>query len=320
VLSVCRRFGATGVAVFAAALLAGLLSGCQPNFNGLRLTVASGSLSGVYQPLGTTLAKAWSSQLGIPAPDVRQTNGSLQNLDLLCSGAANVGFSAADAAAARIESPQSCQRPLRALARMHDDYYQVVARADSPARRLSDLRGMRVSIGAAESGVQLIAKRLLTAANMSVSDIVPKELGLEESIRAFQHGTIDAFFWSGGLPTEGISTLAKSVKLRILDLSDVLRELQRNFPAVYGTGTVPASTYFELPSPATTLVVRNFLLVPASMPDDVAEALTRGIFAAQPQLASANIAARSIDQRSAIETSPIPLHPGAERYYRANKT
>jgi TRAP-type uncharacterized transport system substrate-binding protein len=88
---------------------------------------------------------------------------------------------------------------------------------------------------------------------------------------------------------------------------------------VYGTATIPASTYGQ-PRPVTTLVVPNFLVVRPSMADDVAEALTRGLFAARQQLALANRAALSIDVHPGIETQPLPLHPGALRYYRAEKT
>jgi TRAP transporter TAXI family solute receptor len=88
---------------------------------------------------------------------------------------------------------------------------------------------------------------------------------------------------------------------------------------VYGTASIPASTYNQA-GPVTTLLVPNFLVVSSAMPDDVAEALVRGLFDARPQLAQANPAALSIDVHPGIETQPIPLHPGALRFYRAEKT
>jgi len=104
----------------------------------------------------------------------------------------------------------------------------------------------------------------------------------------------------------------------MLDLRDDLPGFREEHP-VYGSATLPASTY-NLPSgPVTTLVVRNFLLVSESMPDDVAEALVRQLFEGQPDLVKAHSAARTIEQRSAIETSPVPLHDGAMRYYREAK-
>jgi TRAP-type uncharacterized transport system substrate-binding protein len=87
---------------------------------------------------------------------------------------------------------------------------------------------------------------------------------------------------------------------------------------VYDVGTVPAATY-GIPDKVTTMFVRNFLLVPASMPDEMAEGLVTGLFAASEQLVRANPAGLAIDPRSAIGTQPVPLHPGALRYYRATK-
>ncbi|MCP2170290.1 hypothetical protein LX83_007181 [Goodfellowiella coeruleoviolacea] len=297
-------------------LLAGLVSGCQADFTGLRLTVATGSKDGVYDVLGNVLADAWAGQLRMPRPEVRQTAGSVDNLGRLVTGSADIGFSAADAATETINTPG--QRGLRALARMHDDYLQLVVRADSRAGHLADLRGLRVSIGSPKSGVELIARRLLETAGLGENDLVVAHLGLSESLAALRSGSIDAFFWSGGLPTAGITELAARLPLRLLDLADVLPELRERYP-VYRTATLPASAYGLSGGPVSTLAVPNFLLVTDAMSDDVAEALTRGLFAAREPLDRANPAAQSIDARSAIETASVPLHPGARRYYQDAK-
>jgi TRAP transporter TAXI family solute receptor len=103
----------------------------------------------------------------------------------------------------------------------------------------------------------------------------------------------------------------------LLNLEDMITAVRTAYPA-YASGTVPAATY-GIPDPITTLLVRNFLLVPASMPDDLASALVEGLFDAQPELAVASPAALTIDSRAAIGTQPVPLHPGAERFFRALK-
>jgi uncharacterized protein len=294
------------------ALLGMLLIGCAPEYNMPRLRIATGNAGGVYNKLGTALANAWQDQLDIEMPDIQASRGSPDNLDRLLSGQADVAFSAADVLT---EHPAGPRQP-RALARIYDDYLHVVVRADTNITRLTDLSGHRVSIGSADSGVAVIADRLLTVSGLR--DVAVERFGLTPSLEALQAKTIDAFFWSGGLPTQSIKDLAEQMPLRLLDLSDVLPEMRKAYP-IYGSALVPASTY-ELPDgPVTTLVVPNFLLVTDQMPDDVAEALTRGLFDARPALVNAAAAAMSIDVRSAIETSPIPLHPGAARFYRDNK-
>ncbi|WP_346055949.1 TAXI family TRAP transporter solute-binding subunit [Amycolatopsis dongchuanensis] len=291
-------------------LLAGALTGCGADFPPVALTLTTGSAGAVYHQLGVALSRAWATKLGIPAPTVLTSAGSVENLDRLLAGRADIGFSAADAASDRVRQPGGDR--LRALARMHDDYIQVVVPAAGPVTRLADLRGRRVSVGPPDSGVQLVADRLLDAAGL---DVQRARLPVGDAAAALARGEIDAFFWSGGVPTEQVADLAKHTPIRLLDLSGVFPALTARHPE-YGLVTLPASSY-GLPAPVTTVLLPNFLLVTDRMPDEVAHGLAQGIFDAQAQLAAANPSARSLDLRSAIETVPVPLHPGALAYYRS---
>src|SRR5918999_716907 len=310
--SVLRVLGAFG--------LLAALPGCSSPFDGVRLTLATGGTQGVYYGLGNALADAWHAQLELDArPTVLPTAGSVDNLDKLASGAADVVFSQVDTAANQLQRiPAADPRAPRALARIYDDVVHVVVPATSQAATLADLRGTRVSIGAPDSGVRVIAERLLATAGLSpATDFQAIQLGINESVDAVARGELDAFFWSGGLPTRGVSALAEVRPIRLLNLEDIVTPVRAAFPE-YAAGTVPAQSY-GIPDPITTLLVRNFLLVRAEMPDDLANALVEGLFAAQEQLAAASPAALTIDLRAAIGTQPVPLHPGAERFFRSEK-
>ncbi len=300
-----------GLALAAALLL--VLAACTTGFGELKLRIAAGNSVGVYYKLAQTLATAWQTGLDIDRPQVLQTQGSPDNVAKVLAGQAEVAFVAADVAADEYKA-----RPgLAALARIHDDYLHVVVRADSPIRSVVQLSGHRIAIGTPASGVEYIASRLLKVAGLTDS-VTTTPLGLEDSVAALLNGRVDAFFWSGGLPTPRLVDYNTKGSLRLLDIADLMPKMQA-ISEVYGTATIPASTYNQL-VPVTTLVVPNFLVVPKSMHDDVAEALVRGLFDARSQLADANPAALSIDVHPGIETQPIPLHPGALRYYRAQKT
>lgn len=311
-----RRWVRAGALTLALLAATGTVAGCRSQFAGLRLTVATGNSDGVYYQLGSQLAGVWAGQLDIPTPKVLVTAGSPANINLLRAGVADVGFASADA----VTEPDHGSRELRALARTYDDYIQVVVRSAAPVHRLADLAGRRVSVGPPNSQVQLVANRILGAAG--VPGVVPVRASLNDSIDALRAGRIDAFFWSGGLPTQSIERLARTVPLRLLDLSDdgsdVLHRMLDRYP-VYGSALVPAGTYGVDNPSVTTLTVPNFLLVTDRMPDDVAEALVSGLFAATGRLAGVNAAALGIDVHSAIYTQPVPLHPGAAAYYRAAK-
>ena len=244
------------------------------------------------------------------------TGGSVENVKRLAAGTADVAFSQVDVAKEFVAThPQA----LRALARVYDEFVHIVVPSSSPVATPAQLRGARVSIGARDSGVAFTVRRLLTAIGLSPDkDLRAAYLSVDASTTALQRGEIDAFFWIGALPTPSVTALASpSFPIRLLDLEGVASQVRATYKE-YAEGTVPAGTY-SLTAPVTTLLVRNFLLVGTGMPDDLAYSLVDGIFRYQPQLARASEAALTIDLRAAIGTQPVPLHPGAERYFRAAK-
>ncbi|HZZ49792.1 MAG TPA: TAXI family TRAP transporter solute-binding subunit [Pseudonocardia sp.] len=306
----------------AGATLAGVLglgaAGCGSEFADSRVTIGAGGSQGVYFALAGALADAWQRSLGLrDRPRVRVTAGSVDNLALLARGTVDVIFSAADVADDRLTRPSPPGREPRALARIYDDALQVVVPASSGVTTITDLRGKRVSIGATDSGVIVMAEHLLDVAGMHPSELKISNLGIDESAAALRAGSIDAFFWSGGLPTGGVDQLSAELPIRLVDLAPQTAALRKQFP-VYDVGTVPAATYRST-DPVTTVFVRNFLLVPSALPEPLAYTLTAGLFAASDRLAATNPAGRAIDTRAAIGTQPVPLHPGAHRYYREAK-
>lgn len=305
-----------GAALLLAVLgVAALVAGCDNQFAGTRLRIASGSPSGVYAQVSLALADAWAAQLGIETPQVLQTDGSKENLAKLRVSDVDVAISAADVADEAVNSTSTAGQPkLLALARIYDDYLHIVTKAGLELSTVADLSGRPVSVGARVSGVRFIADRVLEVAALS-PPVQQRYLTLEQSIRALEDGEIDAFFWSGGLPTRAISELARRLPLKLLDLTDEMPALRMKYP-IYNTATIPVSAYEFGDQPVTSLAVANFLLVNDTMRDDLAEALVRGMFDARDQLIEAAPPTVAIDLHPAIETDPVPLHPGALRFYR----
>ncbi|QUQ72128.1 TAXI family TRAP transporter solute-binding subunit [Kutzneria sp. CA-103260] len=304
----------------ATATLAGpSLAACGSSLSGVQLRVATGGTGGVYFTLGGKLADAWRDRLGV-AEKVLTTSGSVENLGKLHNNTADVAFVAADAAA------KDGAKGLRALARIYDDYIQVLVRNESPIKTLADLRGRPVSIGSENSGVKVVAQNLLAAAGLPDSGPTYFTDSLHQSLGYLVAGQRDALFWSGGLPTPDITATMKShpdVTLRMLDLTKDNSVSLR----YYNVETVPQTSYpllAQTGKPVSTLAVHNLLMVRENMPDDEAEALVRTLFDVQPDLANdsdqvVSLAAQLIDPRSAIESAPIALHDGALAYYRSAK-
>lgn len=311
------------VRVLATALAAALLlAGCggtdaPPRPSG-EITVATGNRGGVYADYGAYYAKLIRSRLPDASARVLYTGGSVDNLRRVAADQAQAGFALADSAADAMAGrpPFARKLPVVALASLYDNYVQLVVRADSPVRSAKALRGLRVSVGSEGSGTALIAERVLKVAGLSPDgDLTSLRLDVRESATALAEGRIDAFFWSGGLPTGAITELRRSTMIRLVDLGDVVGELTRSYGELYTETTVPAVVY-GAQSAVTTVSVPNFLVVRRDMPDSEAYWLTRLLFEGQRQLIGAHPEARRLDRRTAIATHPLELHPGAARWYR----
>lgn len=307
-----------------AVLLAlGLLAGCFGPDSSVaqgrlpdRITIATGGTTGIYHGYGQALADVLTARHDVEV-EVLATGGSVENLELLAAGEAQVAFSAADAVADAVQGAGTFDEPvdLRALGRVYDDFAHLVVPADSPVRELDDLRGLRVSVGAPRSGTSLIARRVLAAGDLPESALRVLELGITESLDALGSGSIDAFFWSGGLRTPGLVELAEETPVRLVPLDGVVDELREQFGQGYRHGTVPEGVY-GLAADVETLAVPNILVVPADLPDDAARTLVATLFAARSELAEQVASAALLDRARVIYTEPAALHDGALRYYR----
>lgn len=284
-----------------------------------RLVIATGGQGAVYYAYGQGLARVAREHLPGAEPTVIETAASVENLKLVADGKADVAFTLADSAALAFagKAPFTRPEPVVALARLYENYTHLVVVAGSKIRRLGDLRGQVVSIGAAGSGTELIATRLLTTAGVD-KKIGVRRLQVTDSAAALKSGRIDAFFFSGGLPTGTIAELAQAMPIRLIDLGDYVERLGEQYKAFYEERSIPASTY-GLKGPVRTIGVPNYLVVNQAMPADRAYALTRMLFEQKDALARAHPEALHLNLRAAISTNPLPLHPGAVRYYRAAK-
>lgn len=312
------RRALAAAALAAIALLAA--SGCSQRadeWTDQTYTIAGGSATGVYYDYGGRIADAMSRALDITVT-VDQTAGSLDNLRRVGSGEALLGFAQADAAADAEMGTGAFDEPLPivAIARLYDEYLHVVVRGDSDIKSIKDLPGARVSLGAQDSGVNVIATRVLDAAGVDIGTVDDPQMGLSDSIAAMRTGDIDGFFWVGGLPTPGIEELAATQPVRLLPIERMwVTAVNGRYANAYRTADLPVGTY-GLTESAPTMAVPNYLITSASTPDPVVRDILETLFDARQSIASQVPAAALLDRRQAIFTSPVDLHPGAIEYYR----
>jgi hypothetical protein len=289
-----------------------------------RLSIATGGTGGVYYPYGGAIARVITEHLpGIEAT-AEVTAASVDNLKLVRDHKSDIAFSLADtlddAIAGRGAFARKGPVPARVLAVLYDNYTHLVASGASGVHRVADLAGKHVSIGAAGSGTELVATRILRAAGLEPGrDLNPVSLGVAQSVDALKDGKIDAFFWSGGIPTASVLDLASTpgTAWRLVPTDDAMAALQKVYGgSLYARLVVPRDTYAGLPGDTGVVGVSNLLVVHQDMPEALAHDITQLLFEHQGDLIAVHAEAAHLKPASETTASPAPFHPGAVRYYR----
>lgn len=289
------------------------------------ITVMTGTPRGVYQDYGRRLRNELDKDMPDLTVKLETSDGSQENVARVAAGEADFAIAAADA----VETYELRHGPgadkLRGVARLYDDYVQLVVPRDSAIKSLADLRGKRVAIGPPESGVRLIADRLLGAAGIDAEkDIKPKGDGIGTAPGRLQRGEIDAFFWSGGLPTAGVRTLANSFSFRFVPIeASVVAKLHKQGDATryYRATNMPESAYPTIQNGVAvpTMAVSNLLITRADVDPRLTEWVTRTVIRSRDGIGQHVHSAQLVDLRTAIYTDPLQLHKGARSYYRSVK-
>ncbi|SSC65054.1 TAXI family TRAP transporter solute-binding subunit [Ciceribacter selenitireducens] len=283
------------------------------------INVLTGGTSGVYYPLGAALSKIYGEKIEGARTQVQATKASVENLNLLQQGKGEIGFALGDSvklawdgdADAGFKAPLD---KLRGIAAIYPNYIQIVAAKESGIASLADMKGKSLSVGAAKSGTELNARAIFGAAGMSYEDLAKTEyLPFAESVELMKNRQLDATLQSAGLGVSAIKDLATSVEIQMVAVpEDVVTKLG----APYVAATIPAGTYQGQDADVPTVAVVNFLITHSEVSDETAYQMTKQLFENLPEMEAAHKAAAQIKLENALTGMPVPLHPGAERYYK----
>lgn len=313
-----RRFMKTMTAG-AAALTAVLMASSLPARSAEFINVLTGGTSGVYYPLGVALSKIYAEKIPDTRPSVQATKASVENLNLLQQGKGEIAFALGDSVKLAWDGDTEAGfkgklDKLRGITAIYPNYIQIVASKESGIKTLADLKGKRLSVGAPKSGTELNARAILEAAGLSYNDLGKVEyLPFAESVELMKNRQLDATLQSAGLGVASIRDLAASVDITVVEIP---AEVVEKVGAPYIAGTIPAGTYNGQDADVQTAAVVNFLVTRADVSDDLAYAMTKTIYENLDQLAAAHSAAKAIKLEDALSGMPVPLHPGAERFFK----
>jgi hypothetical protein len=247
------------------------------------------------------------------------TGASVENMGLIMRGDADLALVLADTAYQAYTGTGDFEgrqiENTRALASVYPNAVQLVTLTESDIHSIADLAGKRVSVGAPGSGTELNARALLEANGVSYSDFTPQRLNFNETADAIRDGDIDAGFWSVGPPTSSILNLAATRDIRLIGLSDEEIANAQEVEAVFAPYELAAGMYDGMDEAVQTIGIPNVLVVNADMDEELAYQLTQLLFENTDELIAVHPAANDTTVEFTMNSTPVPLHPGALRYF-----
>lgn len=284
------------------------------------INVLTGGTTGIYYPIGVALSNLYGEALPGVKVSVQATKASVENLNLLQAGRGEVALTLGDSLSQAWSGNEEAGfrqplKKLRGISAMYPNYIQIVARADAGIKSLKDLKGKRISVGAPKSGTELNARAVLAAAGIQYKDFAKVEyLPYGESVELLKNRQIDVTLQSAGLGNPALRDLANAVDIVFVPVpADVIKKIGDK---AYVAASIPADTYKGQSAAVPTASVVNFLVTHEGVSADTVYKMTKAMFENLDKLTAAHAAAKAVKLETATADMPIPLHPGAEKYYR----
>ena len=296
-------------------LLACALTACTPGESQTELHLGAATLGGAYFPIGQGIANLVTQHADQLTMVPIVTRGALENPRLVSVGDVEVGMTNADLAYFGYQgrAPYDSELSILAAGVLHPSMLHLVIRADSDLNSMSDLRGKRVALGPAGGTTVAYARLLLDAYDMSFDDIVPSFLSYSDGFSQLGDGNVDAAFALAGIPAAAVLQIRATQEIRFITIEpQVFASIIEANPYYY-TVTVPASVY-DTAAESTVLAVDNVLVVHAEESADVVFSIVNAIYGHLDELRRTNAIAQQINPEQSAGL-PIPLHPGAARYF-----
>jgi TRAP transporter TAXI family solute receptor len=283
------------------------------------INVLTGGTSGVYYPLGVAIGKIYSDKIPNVKTQVQATKASVENLILLQQGRGEIAFSLGDSLKAAWDGDEEAGfkaklDKLRVIGAIYPNYIQIVATAESGIKTLADLKGKSLSVGAPKSGTELNSRAILAAAGLSYKDLGKIEyLPFAESVDLMKNRQLAATLQSAGLGVASLKDLSTSTDITVVS---VPKETVDKIGPPFVSVVIPAKTYTGQDKDVPTAAVVNYLVTSSAVSDDLAYQMTKLVYESLPELANSHAAGKEIKLETAAAGSPVPLHPGAIRFYK----
>lgn len=287
----------------------------------INISFASGGTSGTYYPYASAVATAWNENIEGMNCAVEATGASQENINLVSKGEAEVAIVQNDVMTYAYNGTENFEgkqtQNFSTIGTVYSEVCQIVASPDANIKSVADLKGKRVSVGDIGSGVEANSRQILAAYGLTFDDIKVQNLGFGPSADAIKDGSLDAVFVTAGIPTTAVMELATTHDIDLIPVdSDAVEKLKADYP-FYTEYTITPDAYKGMDADVLTVSVKATLIVSPDLDEETVYQMTKVLFENKEAITTAHSKGAELDPAAAVEgISVVPLHPGAERYYK----
>lgn len=314
-----------------ATLLLALVTLWLPGFGSaadkFSFSIVTGGTGGVWYPLGGAMGGVIGKNVPNTDATSEATTAAIDNLKLLAAGKAGMAFCydyhVVWANEGKIQALGKKQ-PVRLAMSFYEQPLHIVTKEGTGIKSVMDLKKKRVSVGAPNSGTEEQADYVLRALGIDWNkDLTREKLGASESVAALKDGKIDAFFWSGAVPTSSIIDLSSTPGLKMVLLpvgEEIAAKIMKANPAVFHKTAFAKGVYSALDKDVEAIAITAVVAVMESFPADKLYQITGALFANTTELSAVwKEATQLTPAKSITQVTPESLkfiHPGAAKYFK----
>ncbi len=280
------------------------------------LSLGTAGTGGIYYPLGGAITSLLSVDDTLRQYTAEVTGGSVENINRLREGQIDLGFALSVSIFEAFHGGEDYVGPfrsLRILAPLYPNMVHILVPRGSSATSLGDLAGARISVGAAGSGTEEVARQLLAVYGLSYEDVDARFLTFSESSASLRDEAIDGAIISVGYPAAAVLEATTTGGARLLSFdTERVEALQERYP-YYAPGTIPKGVYSGMASDVATVAMMNWIVAPESLESDVVMRLLDILRDRKASLEQVHEMATQIDL-GALRNAPIPIHPATEAW------
>lgn len=318
-----------GLIVLALIMTASVFTGCgakeseeaeaAPVKEVLRISLATGGTGGTYYPVGSGIASILTKNVDGLEVTAESTGASVANLKMIADGQVEMILAAANTSLAGYSGAEPFEAPIdniRGISALYPETFQFVVLDKSGLKTIDDLKGKRVAVGAPGSGTERTAKMVLEAHGITYDDIDAQFLGFGEAITALKDRLIDCAIVGSGIPTSSVVDASATLDINLLTVNKELTDKLLGDAIYFRYETIPEGTYNGVDHDTLTVASPALMVASKDLDEELVYQMTKAIYENIEDLEAVHAQGKNIKLENANSAMSIPLHPGAERYYK----